>query len=101
MHDLRGLLLSETHLRRKGAVRLPFGGCPRRGLLHHLVHLLKGKTLGLGNKEVGVDKSAAAQGAPDEEHLGAKVALVLVRHVGRDLGDDLVSISNDALGNMG
>lgn len=82
-------LLGETHLDSEGAVGLPLGRGTGSGLLHHLVDLLQGETLGLGDQEVSVDEGAGAQRAPDEEHLGAEVTLVLVNHVGGDDGDDL------------
>lgn len=62
------------------------GGC----LLHHLVDLLESKTLGLGDEEVGVDQGAGAEGTPDEEDLGAEIALVRVNLVRGDDGDDTV-----------
>lgn len=69
---------------------LPFRGCARRGLLHHLVDLLEGEALGFGDEEVGVDEGAGAERSPDEEDLCAQVAAILVDHVGSDDGDDLV-----------
>lgn len=84
------LLVGETHLVREGGVRGPLGRSARGGLLHHLVDLLQGQALGLWDEEVGVDKGAEAEGAPDEEDLGAQVALVRVDHVGGDDGDDAV-----------
>lgn len=59
-------------------------------LLEHAVDLLKGETLGLRDEEVAVDEANGAEGAPDEEDLGAKVALVLADHVGSDDRDDAV-----------
>lgn len=75
---------------RKRRVRHPLGAVARCRLGHHLVDLLKGKTLGLGHQEVGIDEAAAAQAAPDVKHLGTKVALVLVHHVGGNDGNDAV-----------
>ena len=83
-------LVCETHLGREGAVRHPFGAVAWGGLLQHAVDLLEGETLGFGNEEVGVDEAGDAEGAPDEEDFGAKVALVGVHHVGCDDGDDLL-----------
>ena len=85
----RGLLVDETHLVGEGRVGLPSSGGARSSLLHHLVDLLQGQALGLGDKEVGVDESASAERAPDEEHLGTEVALVSVNHVRGDDGNDL------------
>lgn len=82
-------LLGEAHLGGEGGLGLPLGGSARSGLLHHLVDLLQGETLGLGNQEVGVDESAGTERAPDVEHLGTEVALVRVNHVGGDDGNDL------------
>lgn len=75
-------------LRGEGGGGLPLGGCAGGGLLHHLVDLLEGETLGLGDEEVRVDEGTGAEGTPDEEHGGLHVALVGVDHVGGDDGDD-------------
>ena len=83
-------LLSEAHLASEGGVRDPASRSAGGGLLHHLVDLLQSKTLGLGDEEVGVDEGAGAEGAPEEEDLGAEVALVGIDHVGGDDGDDAV-----------
>lgn len=83
-------LLVQSNFGSKGAVRLPLGGSTRSSLFHHLVNLLKGQTLGLGNEEVGVDKGAGTQRTPDEEHLGTQVTLVGIRHVRSDDCDDAV-----------
>ena len=88
MSDL--LVVVDTHLVSEGGVGLPASRGAGGGLLHHLVDLLQGQTLGLGDEEVGVDEGAGAEGTPDEEDLGAKVALVGVDHVGGDDGDDAV-----------
>lgn len=72
----------------EGGSGLPAGGGTGSGLLHHLVDLLKGETLGLGNEEVGVDEGACAETAPDEEDRRSEVAFVGVDHVGGDDGDD-------------
>lgn len=85
-----GMLLGHTHLGGICRVRYPLGTGASRGLLEHLVDLFKGKTLGLGDEEVGVDEAAAAETAPDVEDLGTKVTLVLVDHVRGDDGDDAV-----------
>lgn len=69
---------------------LPASGGTGGSLLHHLVDLLEGKTLGLRDEEVSVDESASAQGAPDKEDLSAEVTLVRVDHVRGDDGDDAV-----------
>ena len=47
------MLVSEVHVASEGAVWLPITGGARSALLQHLVNLLKRKTLGFGNKEVG------------------------------------------------
>ena len=54
----------------------PLGGGSWGSLLHHLVNLLKSKTLGLGNEQVGVDEGGSAESSPDEEDTGSEVALV-------------------------
>lgn len=83
-------LLGHAHLGGVGGVRHPLGRVAGSGLLEHLVDLLESETLGLGDEEVGVDKAAGAEGAPDVEDLGAQVALVLVNHVGGNDGDDAI-----------
>jgi hypothetical protein len=50
---LHVLLASHVHGRRKGLVRLPLAGCAGSSLLQHLVDLLEGEALGLGDEEVG------------------------------------------------
>lgn len=82
------LLALEAHLRSEGAVWLPLGGGTRGGLGHHLVDLLEGQALGLGNQEESVDESASAQATPDEEDRRLEIALVLVDHVRGDDGND-------------
>ena len=62
----------------------------RSGLLHHLVDLLQGQTLGLGNDKDGEEQAEEEGAAPDEEHLDAQVALGLVDDVGGNGGDDTV-----------
>jgi hypothetical protein len=47
------LLASCVHGGRKGLVRLPLAGCAGSRLLQHLVDLLEGEALGLGDEEVG------------------------------------------------
>ena len=49
------VLLAKVHLGGEGGVGLPLARGARSGLLHHLVDLLEGKTLGLGDEEVGED----------------------------------------------
>ena len=66
----------------------PLGRGPGSGLGHHLIDLLQGQTLGLGDEEVGVDESDCAETSPDEEHRGAEVTLLNTDHVGGDDGDD-------------
>ena len=75
-------------LRGKGGGGLPLGRGTRGGLLHHLVDLLEGEALGLGDEEVGVDEGSSTEAAPDEEDGRLHVALVGVGHVGGDDGDD-------------
>jgi len=88
--DVRAKLgaVLHAHLGGVGGVRLPLGRSARGGLLHHLVDLLEGQTLGLGDEEPGVDEGARAQASPDEEHGGLEVALVSADHVRGDDGDD-------------
>jgi hypothetical protein len=66
--------LTDTHLGGKSGVRVPAGGLSgRTSLLHHSVDLLKSKTLGLPNHEVGVDRAEDTGGSPNEEDLGTEV----------------------------
>lgn len=81
--------LSETHIVSVRAVRHPLSRAARGGLLEHAIDLLEGQSLGLGDEEDGVDEAAQAEGAPDEEDLGAEVTLVHADHVGGDDCDDL------------
>lgn len=67
---------------------LPAGRGAGGGLLHHLVDLLEGKTLGLRNEEEGVDECTSAQASPNEEDAGLEVALVGSDHVRGDDSDD-------------
>lgn len=62
------------------------------GLLHHLVNLLEGETLGLRDEEVGVDEGAGAETAPDEEDGGLQVSVLGADHVWGDDSDDLGKI---------
>lgn len=86
------VLLTEVHLRSKGAVRLPLARSAGRSLLKHLVDLLEGKTLGFGNEEVGEEEGDAAKTAPHEEDVGAETSGVgSVSHkVGGDDTDNAV-----------
>ena len=45
------MLLCEVHLAGEGAVGLPLAGSAGSALLQHLVDLLEGEALGLGDKE--------------------------------------------------
>jgi len=82
------LAVVETHLGGEGGGGAPLGGGARAGLLHHLVDLLKGETLGFGDEEVGVDEGAGAETTPDEEDAGFEVSLILGDHEGSDDTDD-------------
>merc|ERR1712137_443333 len=74
----------------EGGGRLPLGGSAGSGLLHHLVDLLEGQTLGLRNEEVGVDERTSAEASPHEEDAGLEVALIDADHVRGDDSDDSV-----------
>ncbi len=69
----------------------PLSRRPGRRLFQHAVHLFQGKTLGLGDEHVGVDEAEEAEGAPEEEDLGAeiRVARAVADQVWRDNSDDL------------
>lgn len=67
---------------------MPLATRPRRSLLQHLVDLLKYKTLGLWDEEVRVNAGACAEAAPDEEHLGTEVSVLLADEIGTDGRED-------------
>ncbi|KFZ02513.1 hypothetical protein V500_00150 [Pseudogymnoascus sp. VKM F-4518 (FW-2643)] len=71
-------LVGEVHLGGEGGVGDPLVGGAGGGLLEHLVDLLQGEALGLGDEEVGEGEGDAAEGAPHEEDLGAEVGLALL-----------------------
>ena len=71
-------LVGKVHLGGKGGVWHPLVGSAWGGLLQHLVDLLEGEALGLWDEEVGKEERSAAEGAPHEEDLGAKVGLSLL-----------------------
>jgi hypothetical protein len=86
------VLLAKVHVRSEGAVGLPLARGTGSSLLQHLVDLLKSKTLGLGDEEVGEEEGDAAKTAPHEEHVGAELGGVgtFGNEVGGDDGDDAV-----------
>lgn len=92
--DVRAKLgaVLHAHLGGVGGVRLPLGRSARGGLLHHLVDLLKGKTLGLRDEEEGVDECTSAKASPNEEDAGLEVALVGADHVRGDDSDDTMRL---------
>ena len=93
-------LLCKTHLVSKGGVWLPCSRLAGCDLLQHLVDLFERQTLGLGHEEVCEEEGEAAEGAPEEEDLGAEVGVALLGadEVGSDDSDDLRSaISAGAL----
>ena len=69
----------------------PLGTSSWCRLLQHAVDLLEGEALGLGDEDVGVDNAEEAEGAPEEEDLGAEVDTAAVGggEVGGDDCDDL------------
>lgn len=71
-------------------VRCPLGRATRCGLLEHVVNLLEGQALCLGNQEVGKNNARSAGRAPDEEDLGLEVAVLSVDHVRCDEANDEV-----------
>lgn len=71
-------LVGKVHLGGEGGVGNPFVRGARGGLLEHLVDLLEGEALGLGDEEVGEGEREAAEGTPHEEDLGAEVGLALL-----------------------
>lgn len=91
LHNLRSecALLRKTHLRGKGRVWHPLARIPSIRLFQHTIDLFERQTLGFRNEEVGVDEAADTKGTPNEEDLGAEVALVSVDHVGGDDADNL------------
>jgi len=72
----------------KSSGGLPLGRCSRCCLFHHLVDLLERQALGLGHKEVSVNKRAGAETTPYEKDRRLHVAFVLSYHVRRDDGNN-------------
>lgn len=73
MFDISSLLLRHAHLSGIGRMRHPLRTVAWGGLLQHTINLLEGEAFGLGDEEVGVDDAEDAEGAPEEEDLGAEV----------------------------
>lgn len=86
------MLLAKVHLSRESGVWLPLARGAGSRLLQHLVDLLEGKTLGLGDEEVGEYEGNAAESAPHEEDVGAETGRVgaVGDEVGGDDTDDAV-----------
>lgn len=80
--------VDHTLLGSEGGVWAPTGRGTRSGLLHHPVDLLKRKTLGLGDEEVGVHQAGSAETTPDEEDRGLHVTVVTADHVRGNNGND-------------
>merc|ERR1712072_1014897 len=88
LSDVGLKLLTLHHRAGVGGGWSPLGRGTGGSLLHHLVDLLKRKTLGLRNQEVGVDECASAQASPNPEDVRLQVALIGVDHVRSDDSDD-------------
>jgi hypothetical protein len=73
----------------EGLRRNPLRGGTRSRLLHHLIDLLEGQALSLGDEEVGVDEGAGAETTPDEEDGGLQVSVLHADHVWGNDGNDL------------
>lgn len=80
-------LAAVGQLAREGGVWAPLRGCSGGRLLHHLVNLFQGKTLGLRHQEVGVDEGACAETSPNEKDTGLEVSSVGSDHVRGNDGD--------------
>jgi hypothetical protein len=89
------VLIGKAHVRGESRVRHPLRGCTRGCLLQHAIDLLKGKTLGLGNEDVGEGERDEAQRAPHKVDLGAEVGIAFGSSdkIGGDNTDDLRSVS--------
>lgn len=83
-------MLHLTLGRGPGRVRLPPARRAGRRLRQHLVNLLEGEALRLGDEEVCEEGGEDGGRAPDEEHLRPEVELVGGDEVGRDDADDAV-----------
>lgn len=70
----------------------PFGRGTWGSFFHHAVDLFESEPLGFRHKEVSVEEAAYAEGAPQPEDMGAKVALISSDEVGSDDGDDLLRL---------
>jgi hypothetical protein len=95
LNILHELWVESAFLRNTGVgsirgMRYPFRGVTRSGLFHHAVNLFQGKSLGLINEEIGIEEAEKAERPPDEEDLGAKIALVGSHHVWGNDSDNLV-----------
>jgi hypothetical protein len=80
----------------------PFGGCAGIGFLQHLVDLLEGETLSLGNQKVHEGKGDTAESTPKEENLGAHISITGIgsdKVWGDDSDDLLLFISTISFGN--
>lgn len=71
-------------------MRLPPCASAWGALEEHSVDLLERQALGLRNEEVGEDNAGSAGASPDEEYVGAHVAILFIDHVGGNLCNDEV-----------
>lgn len=94
MLGLSELLIRHAHLSGISRMWHPLGTGSWCRLLQHAVDLLEGEALGLGDEDVGVDDAEEAEGAPEEEDLGAEVDTAAVGggQVGGDDCDDLCRV---------
>lgn len=89
-----------------GGGRLPVARLSGGDFFQHSVDLFESKTLGLGNKEVGIDEAAEAESTPEEEDAGTKVGLMATvqvfllkrSRVSDDLEGEMVSLTAVLLG---
>merc|ERR1712113_425267 len=88
LSDVGLKLLTLHHRAGVGGSWSPLGGGTRGSLLHHLVDLLKRKTLGLRNQEVGVDECASAQTSPEPVGSGGKTDTTGTDREREDLAND-------------
>jgi len=77
-----------THFLAESGMWLPCGRGTSSRLSKHVIDLLEGQSLSLGDEEVGVDESACAQTTPNPEDVGTEITLVRSDHIRGDDSDD-------------
>lgn len=86
------MLFAQVHLGSEGAVRHPLARGAGCSFFKHLVDLLKSKTLGFRDEEVGEEESDAAEATPHKEDVRAETGRIgtVSNQVGSDNTNDTV-----------